>query len=225
LRGNYLVSDFRINGHAIPYSPLDTTRWQEATFENWSTLTFRVNKPTQLDLSNGGGDPQRDINRTFEISGVGGGQRVFYYQADEKNKVLYLQDKFKPIHDRRNRAAGVGGDGGTDANLNTQVANPEPVKNEKKKDKEWISPAALANIGDEVYKIDPRAITTRRKREYAEPVRNEHRKRMVLNYQTTDGNRVFLSGIDENKDSIQVTLDRVDRKYVLSPSSLNGGKY
>ncbi len=230
LRGNYAVTEFRINNQVIPYSPLDTVRWQEATFEDWTTLTFRVNKPTLLDLSNGGGDPQRDINRTFEISGVGGGQRVFYYAADEVTKTLYLQDKFKPIPDRRNRAAGVGGDGGTDRNLNNRNEkdpadnNTKPAK-EKPKEDNWIPKEALANIGDETYKIDKKALSTRRIREYAMPVKDEKRKKMILKYDTQDGNRVILSGINENKDSIYVVLDRSNKKYALTESSLKAGKY
>lgn len=222
LRGNYTVTEFRINNNIIPASPTDTVRWQEATFEDWTTLTFRVNKPTALDLSNGGGDPQRDISRTFEISGVGGGQRVFHYYADEVTKTLYLQDKYKAIQERRNRAAGAGGDGG--ARLNK--AHEDSLKKEKgKADDNWISKEAWANIGDEVYKIDKRAITTRRIREFRDAPKNEKRNRMVLNYNTTDGNRVILSGINETKDSIYVVLDKVDRKYTLTESSLKAGKY
>ena len=227
LRGNYSVSEFRINNKSIPYSPRDTVRWQEATFEDWTTLTFRVNKPTPLDLSNGGGDPQRDINRTFEISGVGGGQRVFYYQADEVNNVLYLQDKYKPIPDRRNRTAGVGGDGRArnTASLGAVETRKKETEKVNEKPDNWISKEALANIGEEVNKIDKRAASTRRDREYADIPKNENRKKMILNYSTTDGSKIILSGINENKDSIYVVLDRINRKYALSESSLKAGKY
>ena len=233
LRGNYTVTEFRINNLSIPYSPLDSVRWQEATFENWSTLTFRVNKPTPLDLSNGGGDPQRDVNRTFEVSGVAGGQRVFHYYADEVNKMLYLEDKYKAIPDRRNRTAGAGGDGGAETNLNlagnSDNNNQKSERRGKRKNNEagesWIPKAALANIGDEVNKINPLAASTRRRREYAEAPKNEKRNRMILNYQTTDGNHVILRGINEKKDSIYVVLDKINRNYVLKPSKLRAGKY
>ncbi|WP_205511247.1 hypothetical protein [Longitalea arenae] len=227
LRGNYAVSEFRINNKVIPYDPTDTVRWQEATFEKWTTLTFRVNKPVPLDLSNGGGDPQRDINRTFEIAGVGGGQRVFHYYADTVNNVLYLQDKYKEIPDRRNRASGVGGDGGTDKNLNTARNKAATEKNETKDTAadHFIPAEAWKNIGNEVTKIDPRAASTRRNREFAEALEKEKRNRMILHYQTTDGSRVVLTGINENKDSIYVVLDRINRPYALSESSLQAGKY
>lgn len=225
LRGNYTVSEFRINNKVIPFSPLDSTRWQEATFENWTTFTFRVNKAVPLDLSNGGGDPQRDINRTFEVAGVGGGQRVFHYYADTVDKVLYLEDKYKDIPDKRNRAAGVGGDGGTDKNLDVQHAKPK--KNSKKADADsnWIPKAAWVHIGSELTQIDKRAASTRRDREFAEAPKSEKRNRMVLKYETQDGSHIILSGVNENKDSIYVVLDRVNRKYALSQSSLQAGKY
>ncbi|MBV4355922.1 MFS transporter [Pinibacter aurantiacus] len=228
LRGNYTVSEFRINNKVIPYSPLDTVRWNEATFENWTTLTFRVNKPNPLDLSNGGGSPQRDLYRTFELTGVGGGQRVFHYYADEQNKTLYLQDKYKA-----RRGGGEDGDytGDPDPSSNNESAdkgkgkrNRDKTKIEKEEDN-WIPKDALANIGNEVYKIDKNAISTRRKRELKNVRNDENRNRMVLKYDTQDGSRIFLSGINENKDSIYVVLDRINRNYALTESSLQAGKY
>jgi hypothetical protein len=227
LRGNYAVTEFRINNQIIPENPLDSIRWQEATFEKWTSLTFRQNRPTPLDLSNGGGDPQRDINRTFELTGTAGGQRVFHYYADTINHVLYLQDKYKDIPDRRNRAAGVGGDGGTEKNLNGGVEKVSLVKKASKNepDPNWISAEARKNIGNEVDFIDKRASSTRRNREFAEVPKNEKRNRMVLHYETKDGSRVILKGINEKKDSIHVVLDRIERKYLISPGKLEAGKY
>ncbi|MDJ1497261.1 hypothetical protein QNI19_30260 [Cytophagaceae bacterium DM2B3-1] len=228
LRGLYNVTEFKVNNQTIPYSPLDTVRWQQATFENWTTLTFRVNKPTALDLSNGGGDPQRDINRTFELTGVGGGQRAFHYYADTVDHVLYLQDKYKAIPDRRNRVAGVGGDGGTEKNLNGGIDKPltEGASTEKASlAPNWISPEAWKHIGDEVKMIDPKAASTRRDREFATAKKNDKRNRMILHYETTDGNRVILKGIDQHKDSIYVVLDKVNRSYALPSSTLEAGKY
>src|SRR6202012_3747037 len=107
LRGNYIVSEFRINDQTLPYNPLDSVRWQDATFENWSSLTFSVNRPLALELGNGGGAPQRDIERNFEISGLAGGRRAFNYYADTVEKVLYLEDKYKaPDSSRRNGRGG-----------------------------------------------------------------------------------------------------------------------
>ena len=220
LRGNYAVTDFRLNNKVIPYSPLDSIRWQEATFENWSTLTFKVNRPVPLDLSNGGGSPMRDVNRTFELTGVAGGQRVFYYDADTVNNVLYLQDKYKPFSERGERLS---------ADLIPDSTRKKSKKNRKDKTQadNWIPAAALANIGPEYPKIEAIALTTRRSKGIRSEAKQENGKRnqMILSYRTTDGSRVILTGINESKDSIYVVLDRINRPYALSKSTLNAGTY
>jgi len=49
---------------------------------------------------------------------------------------------------------------------------------------------------------------------------------MVLRYDTIDGgNRVILSGINERNDSVYIVLDRINKNYVLTESSLQAGKY
>ncbi|GAB3782875.1 hypothetical protein GCM10028818_39640 [Spirosoma horti] len=219
LRGNYAVTEFRINNQEIPYSPADSVRWQEATFENWSTLTFKVNRAVPLDLSNGGGSPMRDINRTFELTGVAGGQRVFYYDADPVNHVLYLQDKYRPATGRRGE--GAEGEEGASKKSST-IKSKRTNANEP-----WIPASALANIGPEDPKIAAIARSTRRTKGLKSEARQEDgtRKRMILNYQTTDGSHVVLTGLNENKEAIYVVLDRIDRKYALSKSTLNAGEY
>lgn len=211
LRGNYHVTEFKINGQDLPYNPLDSTRWQEATFENWTTLSFKVNRPVVIDPSNGGGSPMKDIQRTFEITGVAGGQRAFHYYADTIDKVLYLQDK----NAMASRGGGRGGRGGRRRGPNAQKREPD----------NWISQTALQHIGDEKKMIDPRAWSTRRDREFAQKGPEPKRNRMILKYSTVDGSRVILSGVDERKDSIYVVLDRYDRKYTLPKSTLVAGKY
>jgi hypothetical protein len=213
LRGNYNVTTFRINNKEIPFSPIDSVRWSEATFEKWSTLTFKVNRPVPLDLSNGGGSPMRDINRTFELTGVGGGQRVFYYQADTVNNVLYLEDKFVASN-RRNRDKGKGGN---------QEAKNKKGRGDKK---DWIPKEARANIRDENTAIDQIALSSRRTKGIADELKDKRkRNQMILSYSTTDGNHVILKGINERKDSIYVVLDKVSRKYALTDSKLQAGKY
>lgn len=214
LRGLYNVTEFRLNNKVIPYSPFDTVRWQEATFEKWSSLTFKVARPVQLDLSNGGGAPMRDINRTFELTGVAGGRRVFYYDADTVNGILYLQDKNTASQGRRRITEGNSIPGGEKG----------PKKLYTKKD--WIPASSLALIGGEDERINETARSTRRtegiKKESKERI---NRSKMILKYSTTDGSRVILSGINENKDSIYVVLDKVAKKYVLPQSTLVAGSY
>lgn len=227
LRGNYAVTEFRINDQVIPYSPLDTVRWKEATFEKWTTLTFRVNKPVLIDPSNGGGSPMRDVQRTFEISGTAGGQHAFHYYADTVEHVLYLQDK-NAVTARRQRKGRTQISGARQERQERQEPGAQGGAGEqserKHKTSNWISSEAWSNIGDENKMIDPRAWSTRRDREFEKPDR-VNRNKMILKYSTVDGSRVVLTGINEDKNNIYVVLDRVDRKYVLPQSTLEAGKY
>jgi hypothetical protein len=208
LRGNYKVSEFKINDQVVPYAPLDSVRWRDVTFENWSTLTYNVNKPVKLDLSNGGGAAMRDINRTFELTGTGGGKRVFYYDADTVNKVLYLQDKYVEANRRRGKGA----------------------KKPDQKDlvqASFIPAPALANIGNEDKKIDKAALSTRRTRGIAEELKDKRkRNKMILSYNANaDGSHIVLTGKDEKKNDVYIVLDRINRKYLLTDSKLVAGKY
>ncbi|MBD1423132.1 hypothetical protein [Sphingobacterium chuzhouense] len=253
LRGYYDVTTFKINGEEIPYNPLDTVRWQEATFEKWSTLTFKVNKPTRLDLSNGGGSPIRDIDRTFEIAGTGGGQRVFHYYVDTVDQRLYLQDKIRtggvlergegeqqsPSGRRGEQRqqdnqdlAKENGSSATRDTLETRLAGNNRknhgFRNRAESDPlgpNWISEVVKQRIGDENLFIDPRGATGRRTKEFARQERPSNRNKMILNYSTTDGNTIILSGINENRDSLYIVLNRVHRDYLLSRSTLDAGKY
>jgi hypothetical protein len=202
LRGYYQVAEFKLNDEEIPASPTDSIRWQDVTFEKWTTLTFKQAKPVDLDLSNGGGSPMRDINRTFELAGVGGGRRVFYYQADTVNQVLYLHDKFKPY-----------GKGAKTSD----------------KDTTWASFQNNFLTEEQEYRqIDEAGLTARRWKGIKSERAAENkviRNRMVLKYETTDGEKVILKGLNEDRDSVYVVLQRVDRQYALKPSSLNAGRY
>ena len=169
-RGYYNVTEFRLNNKVIPYSPLDSIRWQNVTFEKWSTITYQVNKPVWLDLSNGGGSPKNDIDRNFELAGVAGGRRFFYYEADTVKQALSLRDK--------NRSA--------------------------------------TNQGRE------------RLRRNATDRPNTSKKKdapFVLHYERPSDTRIILHGLTQNKDSIYVILDKVDKQYLLSPSKLEAGQY
>lgn len=94
-RGLYDVSEFRINDKVIPYSPVDSLRWQDVTFEKWSTLSFSVFNTFMIHGEAGRGKQFKDVDRTYESAGTGGGRRHFYYEADTVNQVLHLQNKNK----------------------------------------------------------------------------------------------------------------------------------
>ena len=164
----------------------------------------------------------RDINRTFELTGVAGGQRVFYYEADTVHNVLYLQDK-----NRGNRQEGREFQGNRNESISSVNTNAKPKKkDEKPKVDNWIPKEALAIIGPEDPKIDPIARSTRRTKGIEAESRPTKRNRMILKYTVLNGGeRVILSGINEKKDSIHVVLDRYNKKYALTRNTLEAGKY
>ena len=161
----------------------------------------------------------RDLNRTFEVTGVAGGQRVFYYDADTVARVLYLQDKVR-IEGPRADAPGAG----NPAESGTRRPGPTPSARARA-ERDWIPASARAVIGDEFSKVDPLVQTTRRRRGLIEESKPAERDRLVLHYDTTDGRRVILRGQTGPHDSIEVVLDRVERPYALSPNSLPAGRY
>lgn len=94
-RGLYEVSEFRINNKVVPYSPVDSLRWQDVTFEKWSTLSFSVFNTFVIHGEAGRGKQFKDIDRTYESAGTGGGRRHYYYEADTLKQILHLQNKNK----------------------------------------------------------------------------------------------------------------------------------
>lgn len=162
-RGVYNVTEFRLNNEVIAYSPKDSLRWSQVTFEKWSTITYQVNKAVQLDLSNGGGSPKEDIDRNFELAGVAGRRRFFYYEADTIHGTLTLRDK--------NRSA-------------LRKGNGDRPNTKKEKDPP-----------------------------------------LVWHYERPAPGRIILSGVNDHKDSIYVILDKVDKRYTLSESTIEAGQY
>jgi len=94
--GHYNVTEFRLNNKVIPYSPLDSVRWQYAAFERWSTLTYKVNRKQWMDLDNNRGE-RNDLDMRFELSGIGDGRHFFYYEEDKNKQQITLQNK-NPKH-------------------------------------------------------------------------------------------------------------------------------
>ncbi len=120
-KGYYAVTEFQLNGKDLPYSPLDPVRWQDVTFENWPTLTFKVDKPLPIRLENAG-QLMRDIDKTYEMAGFAGGRTYMAYDLDEANQTLTVQDRNNTVITRdpsvsaANRARSNGdGQGNNDA--------------------------------------------------------------------------------------------------------------
>ena len=131
-RGLYDVTEFRLNNTIVPYSPVDPTRWQNVTFEKWSTISFTVFNTFEIHPEAGRGKQYKDVDRTYESAGTGGGRRHYYYEDNPATHTLTLFNKNKSYKDQR----------------------------------------------------------------------------LVLSYSRPSANRIVLNGINENKDSIYVVLDR-----------------
>lgn len=99
--GSYEVSEFKINGQDVPYDPNSAVRWQDVVLENWSTLTFLVNRPQQMDIENTGREGRESISKRFEFRGIGGGRHYFDYKLDTTNQVLYLTNKNRAHRDQK----------------------------------------------------------------------------------------------------------------------------
>jgi len=100
-RGLYSVTEFKVNGTVLPYSPLDSLRWQDVTFEKWSTISFTVFNTFNIHQEAGRGKQFKDVDRTYESAGTGGGRRHYYYEADTVKKTLVLYNKNKKYASER----------------------------------------------------------------------------------------------------------------------------
>lgn len=128
-KGYYNVTEFRLNNKLIPYTPDDSIRWSDATFESWSSLSYKTNRPAIVDRMIGYSplrvNPEkknsklnevntqdsdklakekknRDLGVTrWEVGGMSGERRYFFYKADTVNHILYLQNKNKNHADER----------------------------------------------------------------------------------------------------------------------------
>ncbi len=126
-KGYYDVAEYKLNNKAIAYTPFDTLRWQDATFEQWSSLSYKTNRGAIADRMIGYSPlrvkddkknsklnqvntqdsdrlakqkKNRDLGVTrWEVGGMAGERRYFFYKADTKDQILYLQNKNKNHED------------------------------------------------------------------------------------------------------------------------------
>lgn len=138
-RGLYDVTEFRLNNTIVPYSPVDSNRWQNVTFEKWSTISFTVFNTFEVHNEAGRGKQFKDVDRTYESAGTGGGRKHYYYEEDSVVHKLTLYNKNKSYKDQR----------------------------------------------------------------------------LEFSYSRPSADRIILNGINENKDSIYVVLDRKEKIYPL----------
>jgi hypothetical protein len=142
--GIYNVSEFRINNKELIYSPADSVRWKDVVFEEWSTMSIRVNKPIAIEHVKKEEIHKTDTHRNYEYSGIAGRH---YYHYEFANDQLFLQNRNK----------------------------------------------------------------------------NYSSDRLTLNYERPSANKIILHGVNENKDSIYVVLDRLPKKYLLKEAA-NAGR-
>lgn len=87
-KGYYQVSAFKLNNTTIPYSPLDSIRWQDVTFEEFSSMSFRVaNRPQQIQMFAAGSYPR--VGEPYDY------QWKFHPKGDER-RYETSEDKFDP---------------------------------------------------------------------------------------------------------------------------------
>ncbi|HTF82577.1 MAG TPA: hypothetical protein VL947_12660, partial [Cytophagales bacterium] len=99
-KGFWNVSEFKRNGQPIPYAPVDSVRWRDVTFEKWSTISFTVANTFNIHGEAGRGKQFKDVDRTYESAGTGGGRRHFYYEADADKGTIKLFNKNKVYKDQ-----------------------------------------------------------------------------------------------------------------------------
>lgn len=91
--GLYNVKEFSINNVTLPYSPTDTTRWQDVVFEKWNVLSIGASRQFPINLHGPKPEYQKDFARNYESQGNGG--RAFYSYT-VKDSTIRLYNKNVP---------------------------------------------------------------------------------------------------------------------------------
>lgn len=128
-KGYYSVPEFKLNKETLAYDPKDSIRWLDATFESWSSLSYKTNRGADVDrmigysplrvkqnrknaklnqvntqdsdrLSRVGRNRDLGVTR-WEVGGMSGERRYFFYHADTVEHILYLQNKNRNHRDER----------------------------------------------------------------------------------------------------------------------------
>ncbi|WP_207512969.1 DoxX family protein [Longitalea luteola] len=143
--GIYNVTSFRINDKAIAYSKYDPWRWQDVVFEEWNTISIRLNRPVKIDSNNIEQMNLEDKDKTYELEGSAG-RHYYSYTVDSVHQLLTLQNKNKYY------------------------------KNEQ----------------------------------------------LLLHYNRTNDSSIQVYGVNENRDSVFATLQRINKKYLLKEVERQG---
>ncbi|KGE12715.1 hypothetical protein [Sphingobacterium deserti] len=88
--GKYLVDSYVLNGDSIDFSPTHKSRWKDVVFEEWNTLSVRVNDTIRTTVSTGF-LKREDSSRDYEYAQVG--DRLYYrYDASDDQKRIVLKN-------------------------------------------------------------------------------------------------------------------------------------
>ncbi|MCA5005048.1 DoxX family protein [Sphingobacterium bovistauri] len=90
--GIYDVKEFILDGDTIPYSNIDSTRWQNVIFEKWSTISILNYKPVIIDKTSGENYHSSDLERNYELAGFAG-RHYYHYSIDSSSNTLHLINK------------------------------------------------------------------------------------------------------------------------------------
>jgi len=189
-KGYYNVTEFKLNGKDVPYSPLDPVRWHDVVFEDYPTLTYKVDKALPIRLENGG-QGISDAEKRYELAGFAGGRTYLHYDIDAANQTLTVQDKNSDVATRD-------ASGPRTPTLLDQIL--------KRVADNGTAPASSAN-----------ATTPGRGR--GRGGKRGGVKKLVWHYSRPSDSRIILTGRTFDNQEFYAVLDRVDETQAIHISS------
>lgn len=196
-QGFYAVTDFKLNGKDIPYSPLDPVRWQNVIFENYPTLTYKVHKALPIRLENGG-QGIVDAKKTYELAGFAGGRTYMAYDFDEAKQTLTVQDKNANAATRNPN--GMFRTVGLFDPLLSRIVNSRAEPGE--------STDGSAGSQSQAAKAAPANGSGRGNKKH-------HVQELVWHYSRPSASRIILTGVTPDKQEFYAVLDRIDENQAI----------
>jgi hypothetical protein len=190
--GFYAVTEFRLNGEDIPYSPLDPVRWQSVTFEDYPTLTYKVYKALPIRLENGG-QGIVDAQKTYELAGFAGGRIYMAYDFDEAKQTLTVQDK----------------------NANGATRNANGMFRTVGLFDSLLGHNASGNRTETDASRRPQGTDSTQARGTGRGNRNRQAQKLVWQYSRPSASRIILIGFTPDKQQFYAVLDRVDENQAI----------
>lgn len=190
--GFYAVTEFKLNGKDIPYSPVDPVRWQNVIFENYPTLTYKVDKNLPIRLENGG-QGIVDAQKTYELAGFAGGRTYMAYDFDESKQTLTVQDKNANAATRN--SIGVFKTVGLFDHLLRREANGRQTENDGSGGSQAADSTQARGSG-----------RGNKKRQV---------QKLLWQYSRPSASRIILTGVTPEKQEFYAVLDRIDETQAI----------